>query len=404
MFLLARFGPAAVTFPAKESLLTLTTSLDREDHQLEELVSKFWLMEEITVVDDLPENEFEQIFETTHSRISYDRYMIQLPFRRKATELRDSYTLALQQFHRLERRTVADPVLRENYTSFMREYAALDHMEIVQPPYNHTNCYYIPHHAVTAKFRVVFNASAPTSTGISLNDVQLVGPTLQDSLSSILLHFRRYRLAITADIEMFRQVLVAPSQLSTDYMESPGNDIRVYRLKTITHGMACSPYNAVRTLQQCAYDNSAVVSDLQQAARARTAILISFYVDDFLTSCESVTDAVELATNVDAILSAGKFSLRKWNSNDSQVMMRLPNESSLSSYIFHPGEASVLSLRWDALSDQLFFRVDLRQRGEIPTKRRVLNEVARLLDPTGLLSPVIVTGIIFIQRLCDTFT
>ncbi|XP_039949942.1 uncharacterized protein LOC120767769 [Bactrocera tryoni] len=220
-------------------------------------------MEEIAVVDDLPENECEQIFDTTHNRTPDGRYVVQLPLRRKSTELGDSYTLALQQFHRLERRIV----LRENYISFMREYAALDHMEIVQPPYNHSNCYYIPHHAVTAKFRVVFNASAPTSTRISLNDVQLVGPTLQDSLSIILLRFRRYRVAITADIEkMFRQVLVAPRHRHYQriiWRESPADDIRVHRLKTITYGMACSPYNAVRTLQQCAYDNSAVVPDLQ---------------------------------------------------------------------------------------------------------------------------------------------
>ena len=57
-------------------------------------------------------------------------------------------------------------------------------------------------------------------------------------------------------------------------------------------------------------------------------------------------------------------------------MMRLSNESLLSSYIFHSGEASVLGLRWDALKDQLLFRVDLCQRVEIPTKRRVLSEVA----------------------------
>ena len=152
---------------------------------------------------------------------------------------------------------------------------------------------------------MVFNASAPTSTGISSNDIQLVGPTLQDSLSSILLRFRRYRVAITADIEkMFRQVVVASEH--RDYQriiwrKSAENKIRVYHLKTITYGMACSPYNAVRTLQQCTCINSAVIPDIQQATRARTAILNSFYVDDFLTSCESVTEAVELAKNVDAI-------------------------------------------------------------------------------------------------------
>ncbi|XP_017477979.1 PREDICTED: uncharacterized protein LOC108367793 [Rhagoletis zephyria] len=273
-------------------------------------------------------------------------------------------------------------------------------MELVEPPYHH-NCYYIPHHAVTSKFRVVFNASAPTSSGVSLNDVQLVGPALQDSLGSILLRFRRFRVAITADIEkMFRQVLVAPEH--RDYQriiwrESPADDIRVYRLKTITYGMACSPYNAVRTLQQCAYDNYGSVPDRRQAVLARDAIL-TFYVDDFLTSCESASDAVELARNVDTILSAGKFTLRKWNSNDGQGTSYLSNEASLSSYTFHSGVASVLGLRWDAVTDQLFFQVDLNQSSEAPTKRRVLSEVARLFDPAGLLSPVVVTGKV-VQRM-----
>ncbi|XP_036320476.1 uncharacterized protein LOC118734987 [Rhagoletis pomonella] len=264
-------------------------------------------------------------------------------------------------------------------------------MELVEPPYHHNNCYYIPHHAVTCKFRVVFNASVPTSTGASLNDIQLVGPSLPDSLGSILHRFRRFRVAITADIEkIFRQVLVAPEH--RDYQriiwrESPADDIRVYRLKTITYGMACSPYNAVRTLRQCAYDNYGSVPDRRRVVLARDAILTSFYVDDFLTSCESASDAVELAKNVDTILSAGKFTLRKWNSNDGQVMSYLSNE------------ASLLGLRWDAVTDQLFFQVDLTQSSEAPTKGRVLSEVARLFDPAGLLSPVAVTGKVFIQRM-----
>ncbi|XP_054086711.1 uncharacterized protein LOC128921877 [Zeugodacus cucurbitae] len=308
-------------------------------------------MEDVTVVDDSQENECEQIFETTHSRTSDGRYIVRLPLQRNATELGDSYTLAVRQFHRLERRMVADPVLREKYITFMKEYAALGHMELVQSPYDHI----MRSQRNSAWCSTLRHLPALESHSTT----QLVGPTLQDSLSSILLRFRRYRVAITADIEkMFRQVLIAPEHrdYQTNHLE-------------------------------------------RQAALARTAILTSFYVDDFLTSCESATDAVELATNVNAILSAGQFTLRKWNSNDSQVMKCLANESSLSSYIFHSGTASVLGLRWDALTDQLFFGVDLSQTGEIPTKRRVLSEVARLFDPTGLLAPVVVTGKIFIQRL-----
>lgn len=354
------FGPAAVSFTSNVSSLALSALPGEDDVRLEELLQRFWQMEEFAAANNQHEDECAQIFEATHCRTSDGRYIVHLPLRRDAPELGDSYALAARQFYRLERRMVSDPGLRDSYVAFMREYAALGHMELVEPPYHNTNCYYIPHHAVTTKFRVVFNASAPTSTGVSLNDIQLVGPTLQDSLSSILLRFRRYRVAITADIEkMFRQVLVTPEH--RDYQriiwrESPADDIRVYRLKTITYGMACSPYNAVRTLQQCAYDNYGEVPDKRQAALARDAIQSSFYVDDFLTSCESVTEAVELARNVDIILSAGKFTLRKWNSNDGQVVSYLSNESSLSSYTFHSGVASVLGLRWDAVTDQLFFK------------------------------------------------
>ncbi|XP_069965849.1 uncharacterized protein [Bactrocera oleae] len=289
------------------------------------MVSNFWQMEEIAVVDDLPENECGHIFETTHSRTSDGRYIIHLPLRRKATH--NEVPRGVQRF------------------------GTYQHWNLIER----------------------YSTGRSNTSG-----------------------FTEYRVAITADIEkMFRQVLVASEH--RDYQriiwrESAENEIRVYRLKTITYGMACSPYKAVRTLQQCTCDNPAVIPDIQQATRARTAILTSFYVDDFLTSCESVSEAVELAKNVDAILSAGQCTLRKWHSNDSQVMMRLSNEPSLSSYIFYSGEASILGLRSDALKDQLPFRVDLCQGVEIPTKRCVLSEVVRFFDPIGLLSPVIFSG------------
>ena len=76
---------------------------------------------------------------------------------------------------------------------------------------------YLPHHAViktaseTTKVRVVFDASAKTSTGISLNEVLLIGSTIQNTIFEQVLRFRTHKYVITADIKkMYRQVLVHP--------------------------------------------------------------------------------------------------------------------------------------------------------------------------------------------------
>lgn len=75
--------------------------------------------------------------------------------------------------------------------------------------------YYMPHHAVikeasnTTKLWIVFDAFATTTKGVSLNDLLMVGPTIQEKLFSHLIRFRTYDYVITADIEkMYRQVLV----------------------------------------------------------------------------------------------------------------------------------------------------------------------------------------------------
>lgn len=82
---------------------------------------------------------------------------------------------------------------------------------------NPSEGYYLPHHGVvketsaTTKLRVVFDASTKTTSGKSLNDIQRVGPTVQNELFTILIRFRRHAIALCADVEkIYRQVLVQP--------------------------------------------------------------------------------------------------------------------------------------------------------------------------------------------------
>ena len=83
----------------------------------------------------------------------------------------------------------------------MREYIALDHMEISKEAFiGKETGYFISHHAVTTILRVVFNAFAKTSNGTSLNDIQFSAPLLHANIVDILNRFRKFNVAITADV------------------------------------------------------------------------------------------------------------------------------------------------------------------------------------------------------------
>jgi len=98
----------------------------------------------------------------------------------------------------------------------MRAYLESQHMELVpmnkrMTPY----CYYIPHHCIvrpeskTSKLRVVFDASAVTTAGQSLNTNLYTGRKLQQDLPRILIRARVHKFLFTTDIkQVYRQIKI----------------------------------------------------------------------------------------------------------------------------------------------------------------------------------------------------
>lgn len=84
----------------------------------------------------------------------------------------------------------------------MKEYENLGHMKIASRP---VKCH-ILHHAVVKhdgdklKLRVVFDASAKSKTGKSLNELLHVVPKLQTDISDLWFRCRTKRYIFTADI------------------------------------------------------------------------------------------------------------------------------------------------------------------------------------------------------------
>lgn len=400
------FGPAEIESPVAAAVRSLQVRTSDDEPRLTELLQMFLQFEEIAAPAPSPSEPdiCEKIFMDTFSRTADGRYIVQIPFRTDAPILGNSHPLALRQFHQLERRLVADPDLKEKYVAFINEYIALDHMrEVTDQLGDPSQCFYIPHHPVIAKFRVVFNGSAQTTNGVSLNDAQLAGPTIQDTLVNIVFRFRLFAVALSADVEkMFRQIRVDERHQHWQlilWRESPNELLRTYALTTVTYGLKSSPFNSVRALHQCATDNYGVIPDAIRAAAARTSILRDFYVDDYLTSAPSTEHAVELATDVDTVLQRGHFPLRKWQSNDAPALARITDTPApLADIELKSPETTVLGLHWDPVRDELFYKLRLDDSTSA-TKRQALSVTARLYDPTGMLGPVVAKAKIFIQTL-----
>ncbi|CAH0721906.1 unnamed protein product, partial [Brenthis ino] len=173
---------------------------------IESSLQKFFELEEIPSQRFIsPEElECENIFNSTVI-FKDNRYFVDLPFSRNPSGLGNSRGVAQRRLLALERKFACVPALRESYNRTISDHISQGYLSEVPDSELTEEGYYIPHHAVISpdkdNIRVVLDASATTHTGLSLNDTLHVGPNLQADLFSLILDFRIFPVAITADIK-----------------------------------------------------------------------------------------------------------------------------------------------------------------------------------------------------------
>ncbi|XP_054719312.1 uncharacterized protein LOC129228653 [Uloborus diversus] len=346
--------------------------------KIDEVLQKFWELESIPQKEKLSiqDANCDKFYSETTTRDDTGRYEVKLPFKEEPS-LGNSRDQAVARFLSLERKLIQNPSMYDQYKNFMREYLSLNHMELVQAEeiiVEDRKCFYMPHHGVirehssTTKLRVVFDASAKSSTNISLNDVLHAGPKLQTDLFYILLNFRIHSIALAADIEkMFRQILVSHSDSDFQkiiWRENPDQKIEDYRLKTVTYGTACAPYLAIRTIKKLAEDEE------MNFPKASKVIDKDFYVDDLLTGADSIQEAENLMSDLINLMRRGGFTLRKWISNEHSILSKLPPElkgTEQSINIAEDQSVKLLGIQWDPNQDT--FAIHLNPAQEVTTKR-----------------------------------
>ncbi|XP_059223171.1 uncharacterized protein LOC131996976 [Stomoxys calcitrans] len=379
--------------------------------ELDRLLERFWLLEEPPKVSKYsPDDEYcEDVYKSTTTRLPDGRYVVSLPFRPQFANgkgLGLSRTKAYRQFLRNEVSLCNKPEFKSTYDGVLDEYVLLGHMTEIPKIQEDLNSFYLPHHAVikpestSTKVRVVFNASCKTSTGLSLNDTLYPGPILQNDLMLLIIRWRFYRFVFNGDIEkMYRQIWLHKEHTRFQrivFRKDPKAVLKDFELKTVTFGVNCAPFLAIRTLLQLASD---VEKELPLAAKILRHMM---YVDDALAGAHEVTLAIAARDQLIQALSSAGFSMRKWTANDEKILQGLPSGHRLSENFLEiedESNAKTLGIRWNAKGDFFYFSVKPIQMKLNFTKREVLSIIASLFDPAGWLGPVIVVAKILMQQI-----
>lgn len=95
--------------------------------------------------------------------------------------------------------------MKKQYVDFMEKIFANDQAEVAPELQPGEECWYLPtfgvyHPQKPDKIRVVLDSSAQFN-GISLNEVLLKGPDLNNTLLGVLLRFRKEQVAVAVDVE-----------------------------------------------------------------------------------------------------------------------------------------------------------------------------------------------------------
>ena len=380
--------------------------LNRDVDPLVNELHKFWETENVGCDRRISiEDEFE-----AEVKFENGRYEVKMPFKEEHAMLPDNYALSKMRLSNLLKKLKSNSLLAAEYQKVIEtqlESGIIEKVNDTEPVEVGKVCY-LPHKAVirenkeTTKVRVVFDASAKTPEGPSLNDCMHAGPSLLPKLMDILLRFRLKRVGLISDIEKaFLNISITPDQrnflrfLWVDNLENAEPKLEIYRFTRVMFGAICSPYLLNATvrhhLEKYRDENEKFVDN----------VIKSLYCDDFVSSFDSDEEAFAQYSKLKDCFNDAGLNLRKWKSNVEELAEKIANvENNIEQ---DKGDEKVLGLIWDRSSDRLKFNFEEILRDvsvENVTKRSILSSTAKVFDPLGILSPVIIKLKILFQQLC----
>ena len=312
-------------------LTTQTHSSQQELVHLEKKLQAFWDLDTLGIKEG-EQSVYQKFVEDVSFRGG--RYCVRLPWKFPRIMLPDNQELCQRRLYNLLRRLQQSPQILAQYNEIIQDQLRQGIVEIVDPSDAGSigATHYLPHHAViredklTTKLRIVYDALA-RSNGPSLNDSLYAGPTFGQNILDILLRFRLFQIAVTADIEKaFLMVSVAEEDrnalrfLWVDDIAAQLPRLAVMRFTRVVFGVSASPFLLNATIRKHV-----------EGYRDRDHSFVekfnrSIYVDDLIFGGKTEAEAFELYEKSKQCLSQAGFILRKFMSNSPALQARVSSQ------------------------------------------------------------------------------
>lgn len=414
------YGPIENLNEREDVQRVYTTFEVREDEMLEDLnaaVHKFISCDEFGSGDCKHVQSGEEkrsfaILEKTTIR-SEERYESGLLWKRENINLPNNYSYAVKRFESIEKKMDKDELYRNVYTTKINEYIKKGYavqLSVEEAQKISPRTWYLPHFGVLnknkpGKFRLVFDAAAKFQ-GISLNSSLMSGPDLNQPLVSVLLKFREKPIGVCGDIkEMFHQVLIRKEDQDSQrfvFRSDKKEPLKVFKMQAMTFGATCSPTTAQYV------KNKNAQQFYKEFPQAVEAVLQNHYVDDYVCSFSSETEAVKITKEVIKIHKFAGFQLRGFVSNSSIVTKTLNSCQPTEEVSMDLGNNNpkILGLHWNLETDCFIFKThmdridrEITEYVRAPTKREVLSIVMSLFDPFGFIGSYTINGKLLLQSI-----
>ena len=255
-----------------------------------------------------------------------NRYEVGLLWKNEETKLPYNRDLAVNRFKSTENKFNKNPEIvtkyKETVNSYIESgYARKLSKEEADSTSNITN--YMPHQSVVnpnkpGRLRFVYDAGSQYRN-TSLNKNLIKGSDFLNNIVSVLIQFRKGKIAATSDIQqMFHRIRFWKSDqdaLRFVWRECQLKPIEDYVICVHVFGKLDSPCVTNYTLRKTAIDQKAEYNNYIVDAFHKT-----FYMDDYLGSYRNIDLVKETPVNAARLLSEGEFRLTKWISISNSLL------------------------------------------------------------------------------------